>query len=125
MIEQHRYAEALPIIVQASQSLTKVDDNHNMTQALTHFGTGLIYRQTLGNVAAEREFRETIRLTEMELGANNVYLALARFELAVTLADLDRDAEAMEQLEICLRIARESVQLRHPRIRALISLYTR
>ena len=125
LIEQEKWVEALPKLLWAQGKLSNVDDNRNITSALTAFGQGLLYRDSLSPKLAEGSFREAYRLVELELGPENIYTALARYELGVTLVMLGRDDEAMPHFDFAIKTAKNVMKLRHPRFRGLIQNYTK
>jgi len=125
LIEQEKWAEALPIVIGAATKLKSVNDNKNMTNALLSFAKGVIYRQTLSAKAAEKELRETVDLVAAELGSNGIYYGLAQFELALALLDQKREDEALELMRNCMEISRSAVHMKHPRIRILLNTYAR
>lgn len=122
-IQQGKYAEAIPKLVWAGNILASAGDNQNITNALVMFAKALTMRQTFGDKIAEPSFREVCTLVEKELGARSIYYGLARFELATSLLKLDRRKEALEIFEECLQIARNAVQLKHPRVILLVATY--
>ncbi len=124
-IELGRWLEAIPKLIWARWQLQKVDDNRNITSALTTFAQARVLQNCLGATLAEASFRETLRLTELELGSANVHTALARFELGANQAMLGKDVEAMKHFDACLIVARNAVKMRHPRVRPLIVACTK
>jgi len=124
LIQEDRWIEAVNKLVWAQSKLASVDDNQNITTALTTFAAALVAQKTLGPMVSHEGFKEAYRLANLELGPDNLYTALARFELGHNLELLGRNDEAMPHYEFCLRIARETMQLQHPRFRALIKVYT-
>lgn len=125
LIEQEKWADALPIVIGAATKLKSVNDNKNMTNALLSFAKGVIYRQTLSAKAAEKELRETVNLVSSELGSHGIYYGLAQFELALALLDQKREDEALELMRNCMEISRRAVHMKHPRIRILLNTYAR
>ncbi|MFN9712955.1 MAG: protein kinase domain-containing protein [Planctomycetota bacterium] len=125
LIEQKKWAEALPIVVDAATKLKSIDDNKNMTNAILCFAKGVIYRNNISAKLAEQELRKTVGLVASELGTEGIYYALAQYELANALLDQKLDQEAMELMNNCILISRRTVHMKHPRIRILLDSYSR
>jgi serine/threonine protein kinase len=119
-IDQDKWQEVIPKLVWAQSKLATLNDNRNITKALTTFGQARVLQDTVGAKLAEAGFRETLRLLDLELGPDNLYTALARFELGANQVALGNDEEGLLHFQICLKTAREAVKLQHPRVRMLI-----
>jgi tetratricopeptide (TPR) repeat protein len=123
LIEQLKYVEALPIILTAQAEFNQVEENRHLTEAVTAFALGLIYRSTLGLRASETQLRKSLAAIVAGLGPDNGYVALVKYELASTLEELGNATEAEDLYRDALKIAREKAQMQHPRIALLVGRY--
>ena len=71
----------------------------------------------------ESNFNLAAKLCQKSLGEGNVYVAVIRAELGLLLQKQKRLEEAEEQYKISMQIARDRVQLEHPRIGNLVRRY--
>lgn len=125
LIEQGKSLQATPLVLEAKNELLKLEGNQHLSDAVTAFALGVIYRQTLGARAAQGQLEQAYKSANSGLGPDSIYVGLARYELAANLDALGRIDEAEEHYRACLKIAREQVQLQHPRLHVLINSLSR
>jgi tRNA A-37 threonylcarbamoyl transferase component Bud32 len=123
LIEQARYIESVPLIYAAQADLQQIEGTRELSSAVTAFGLGVALRETLGVSASEPQLRTALTETVKALGEDNIYAGVVRYELGGTLIAMNRLSEADAEFAKCLKIAREQVQMQHPRVRLLVADY--
>ena len=124
LLEQHQNQEALKLIADSQAAFKAVEGHSSLPSAAISFALGTIGKQTLGNQVAESQMRAALQSISQELDPDSVWAAIVHFELARVLADQNKSTEAEQHFLSSLKICREQIQLRHPRVRMLISEYT-
>lgn len=123
LIDQGKFLQAIPLVLAAQADFQKLDGNEELATAIGGFALGVAYRDTFGLAASEAQFRKSLELSSPALGPDSMYVAIIKYELANTLYRAGRYQEANELYAHCLRIAEESVQFQHPRLRLLVGSY--
>jgi tetratricopeptide (TPR) repeat protein/tRNA A-37 threonylcarbamoyl transferase component Bud32 len=122
-IDQGKYAQAIPGIIAAQMEFKQLEGTQHLSSAATSFAMGVACRETLGLAASEKFLRQALAETIAGLNEDSIYVGVVGYELGNTLEDMNKIPEAEEQYARCLKIAREQVQMQHPRIRLLVSSY--
>jgi serine/threonine protein kinase/tetratricopeptide (TPR) repeat protein len=125
LIEQQRMLEVAPYVVSFKTDLEKLEGSGSLVEAITSFATALATQQLLGSAAAEPGLRTALDSIQRGLGEDNVYTALIHCELGTCLHKQNKLTEAESNYRAALKIAREKVQLQHPRIILLVGRFTR
>ncbi len=97
------------------------------TAIMMAHGADLIPNETLAGMErriAEEKLLKSIRVGEVRLPPNHYLLSFMRFELAVVLEKLGKDAEAETLFKQVLADVRDTVSLAHPKVLVLVEHYT-
>jgi serine/threonine-protein kinase len=124
LIDEGKFLQAIPLVLAAQADFQKIEGNAELATAIGGFALGVAYRDTLGLAASEAQFRKSLELTRPALGPDSMYTAIVEFELARTLEDAGKLAEADALYAHCIRIADEQVQFQHPRLKLLVEAYS-
>lgn len=125
LAEQQRRTEALALVAECQAAFQTVSTRQNVPSAAISFAIGTISRAALGPEVAEGQLRSALNNMLQAFDKNSVWVAIGHYELAKVLVEQNKFEEAGEQFEASLKICREQIQLRHPRVRMLIDSYTR
>src|SRR5262249_40359834 len=99
----------------------KVSPQDKLVQAVDKFLQAMTSANVLRLPAlAEKQLRESIALTEGELGKNHPYLAVHWFQLADIMEAQKNTIEAERCYRECLKIVRASTGLGHPKACMLV-----
>jgi tetratricopeptide (TPR) repeat protein len=130
-VTQGKFAEALPLYLQAMATLRKIEGPGGLAESVSLLQAGIIGRNlpSLGallglkdQTAVEHSFERSLALARKALGNHHAYVALVLHELAFTLAQHGKFAEAERYFADCYRIARE-YGLYHPKVTILLGNY--
>jgi tetratricopeptide (TPR) repeat protein len=107
------------------QAILKQEGNQAIAAVVEKFQKGAIQTFLLKqHAAAERNLKDAVRLAQNALGKDHIYVGLTQYMLGVTQIAQKHWADAEVTLRECIRIARTSDLLAHPRVTAAVSIFT-
>ncbi len=130
LIDNGRNAEAIAVMPRLLAAIAAQPDGQiqKIAQTTIDFQAAIGFRSQ-ANVAtfflnqAEKSFRKSLAGGELCLPADHIYLSVIRFELALTLLEIGKSAEADELFVRVLGDVRKTCGLAHPKAMLLIHSY--
>lgn len=125
LIEQRRMLEVIPLAVSFKADFEKLEGTGDLVEGVTQFVTALANQRLISAAVAEPYFRSALDSISRGLTEDNGYTALVHCELAACLQKQNKLEEAEEHYRAALKVAREKVQMQHPRIGILVDRLSR
>jgi tetratricopeptide (TPR) repeat protein len=114
-VDQGRWAEAVPLLLEAGRTLAKRPEGKKALAAVLDLNQGVVFRTHKQYLLAEASLRRSLKQARELLGDRHPYVAFVLYELASTLAEAGDPAQAERLYREALEIGRHSVGLQHPK----------
>jgi tetratricopeptide (TPR) repeat protein len=124
-LDQGQMLEAAPLVLEMLPHTGSLEGGKTNLQAGNLFQQGMVAAALGLHARAQKYFEASLKLAQRQLGDDHYYLAVILHELAIALSRQAKTKEAEARLVQCLRVARHSVGLDHPRAVIAVRSYAK